>query len=148
MRIAAFDPGGTTGWAEYVNNSRVKAQITHGVIENGLQGFLAWESDVLLNADVIVIEDFVVEPGFVGRPDASEIIGAIVAMAALLGKPVYRQLRSQKATLVRGSEAARFRWLRAHGFDGMTHELDAVTHILVRLKNMGDRAAYEKFWSN
>lgn len=106
--------------------------LASGVISNGLEGFMAWWSLACpQNYSRLVLEDFVVRPQFVGRPIPSEIIGAAVA---LTHARVVRHMPSMKATLVRGTEAQRFAWLRGHGFSGESHELDAITHALLDLR--------------
>ena len=139
MRVLALDPGGTTGWALFNNENLFSA----GVIRNGLDGFRAWTALAMPTHTHLVVEDFVVEPGFVGRPEASEIIGAAFALSPA---KKYRQLRSQKATLINGTEAERFTWLRERGFGGMTHELDAVTHALLFLRRMNHVPTIKKYW--
>lgn len=141
MHVLALDPGGTTGWALFRNEEF----ISGGVIPNGLTGFLAWTSLAMPDHTHLVIEDFVVEPGFVGRAEASEIIGAAIALSPA---GAYRQLRSQKATLVRGTETERFNWLRKRGFGGMTHELDAITHALIFLRRSGHLPTVIKYWGS
>lgn len=139
MRVLALDPGGTTGWALFHDEEFVSG----GVIPNGLEGFLAWTALAMPAHTHLVVEDFVVEPDFVGRAEASEIIGAAFALSPA---KKYRQLRSMKATLVRGTEAHRFFWLRERGFGGMTHELDAVTHALLLMRRMNFAPVIRKYW--
>lgn len=144
-----FDPGETTGWCVWIG----PRPLAQGEIPGGLMGFLEWvEVHGLRDADEVVVENFVVQPDFVGTPVASEIIGAIYA---IWGRwtPIVRQLRSDKATLFhqrhRGNkgETERFNWLRDRGFTGSSHELDANTHILKRLKTIQDRDALCKYWN-
>lgn len=142
MRILGFDPGGSTGWSYFEDENKVAG----GAIHDGLTGFLAWSSLTrwIDQATMIVVENFVVKPEFVGVPEASEVIGSIITQACC---PVYRQMPSQKATLVKGTEVERFAWLRAHGFNGSTsHELDADTHVLLRLRAMNHRPTLQKYW--
>lgn len=139
MRLLALDPGETTGWALFKNENL----IDQGVIPNGLDGFLEW---TMPKHDVLVVEEFVVEPSFVGRAAASEVIGSAITRS---GKRPIRQMRAIKATLVAGSETARFNWLRAKGFSGMSHDLDAITHGLIALRRLPQTqlATYKKYFA-
>lgn len=142
-RVIALDPGETTGWALFFDHELINS----GEISEGLDGFLEFN---LPWADVIVVEDFVVEPGFVGRAVASEVIGAVALEARRFRPKVWllRQSRSDKATITGGSltESQRFEWLRERGFSGSSHELDAITHGLIHLKRRRNRNALKKYW--
>ena len=138
MIALAIDPGDSTGWARMADNGDL---IDQGVIPNGLDGFLAWP---MPEHDILVVEEFIVEPDYVGRAVASEIVGAAIARTTAR---VIRQLRSMKATLVRGSESQRFAWLRARGFDGMSHDLDAITHALLYFRRSGNVAVYDRYFA-
>lgn len=140
MKILAIDPGEATGWALFDNENLV----SQGTILGCAEGFLAWASLAMPGHELLVIESFIVEPGFVGRAHASEVIGVALAMSP--AKKVF-QSRGQKATLVRGTETERFNWLRSFGFSGVSHELDAISHCLIRLKLMGNKAAVQKYWT-
>lgn len=140
MRTFGLDPGGTTGWSLFDR----EIKIDGGIITGGYSGFLRWARTDMPQHDRIVVEEFVVQPDFVGRAEASEILGAAFALSP--AEEQYRQLRSLKATLVKGTESERVAWLRAHGFEGMIHELDADTHILILLKRLGDKAAFHRYW--
>lgn len=140
MRVLGLDPGGEhTGWALFNGAD----YIASGVVEDGLHGFLSWWHIACPSHAKIIIEDFVVEPSYVGRATPSEIIGAVIALSPA---PVIRQLRSMKATLVRGTESERVKWLNAHGINGQIHALDAATHVLCFLKRSGDKGTVQKYW--
>lgn len=138
--ILAIDPGGTTGWALFHGCDLIAC----GEIPGGRNGFKEWALASMPAHDALVAESFIVEPDFVGRADASEVIG--VAYALSKAKVFREQLRSAKATLVRGSETHRFNWLRERGFDGSTHTLDAITHALLYLRAIGDADAVRRYW--
>lgn len=140
MRILGLDPGETTGWALFLGEKRIDG----GTITGGLLGFIEWAKTDMPEHDVLVVEAFVVEPSFVGTPVAAEILGVAFALSGADKK--YRQLRSQKATVIRGSEAERNAWLRSHGFDYIIHEMDAIVHVLVYLKRIGHKPAYWLYW--
>ena len=141
MRVLALDPGETTGWALFHG----EILIEHGVISEGRNGFIKWAKTQMPEHDVLVMESFIVQPDFVGRADASEVIGAAYALS---DAPIKReQLRVSKMTLMRGDEKARFGWLRDRGFTGMTHELDAVTHALLYLRATGHKPTYLRYWA-
>lgn len=136
-----LDPGESTGWALFVEENLVDC----GVITGGRDGFIEWAKTQMPYHDVLVVESFIVQPDFVGRADASEVIGAAYALSQA---PVKReQLRSAKSTLVRGDETKRFNWLRDRGFTGVTHVLDAITHGLLYLRAISHKPAYEKYWA-
>ena len=139
--ILALDPGETTGWAVF-RGADLEAS---GEMPYGLMGFLR-QYRLLPDHEVIVVEDFVAEPNFVGRPTPSEIIGAVTALSS--HRTVFRQARSRKATITGGNltESQRFAWLRERGFSGSSHELDAITHALIFLKHGRDSHALKKYW--
>lgn len=141
MRILGLDPGETTGWSLFLEEKR----IAGGTITGGLLGFIEWAKTEMPDHDVLVVEAFVVEPGFVGTPVAAEILG--VAFALSPAEKKYKQLRSQKATVIAGSEAQRNAWLRTHGFDFIIHEMDATVHVLLYLKRIRHKAAYLRYWA-
>lgn len=141
MRILGLDPGETTGWALFIGEKR----IAGGTIPNGRDGFLEWARTEMPPHDVLVVEDFVVQPSFVGTPVASEVIG--VAWALSPAEKKVKQLRALKATVIDGSEADRNAWLRSIGFDFIIHEMDATVHVLVYLKRIRHKPAYMLYWA-
>lgn len=140
MRILGLDPGETTGWSLFLEEKR----IAGGIITGGLDGFIKWAKTEMPAHDVLVVEAFVVEPSFVGTPVAAEILG--VAFALSPAEKKHRQLRSQKATVIRGTEAERNAWLRSLGFDFIIHEMDATVHVLIYLKRIGHKPAFWRYW--
>lgn len=140
VRVLALDPGESTGWALFKDEEMLQC----GVISSGLNGYLSWAALAMPVHDVLVVEEFIVEPDYVGRAYASEIVGAAVALSPAR---IVRQLRSMKATLVRGTEAQRFAWLSERGFTGESHALDAITHALLYLRRSGNKAAVRKYWA-
>lgn len=140
MRILGLDPGQSTGWALFL----AEKLIASGVITGGRDGFIEWAKTEMPQHDVLVVESFIVERDFVGRSDASEVIGAAFALS---DAPIKReQLRSAKSTLINGTQTQRFAWLREQGFEGVSHALDAITHVLLYLKAIGHKPAYWRYW--
>lgn len=140
MIILGLDPGQTSGWALFHGEILIQC----GAITGGRNGFIEWAKTEMPPHEVLVVESFIVEPSFVGRADASEVIGAAFALSNASIKR--EQLRASKATLVKGDQTTRFNWLRARGFTGMTHELDAITHVLLYLKAIGHKGAFYRYW--
>lgn len=142
-RILGADPGGTTGLALFVGPD---LEWT-GEAPNAMEGMIEFiRSGELPDFDAIVLESFIVEPDFVGRAHASEVIGVLVAHARSIGAEVWFQSRSQKALVKRGTEAERFRWLRSMGYVGSSHVLDAITHALLRLRREKNRDVVQRHW--
>jgi len=138
-----MDPGENTGWA-YFEDADLVAQ---GTIPNAADGVVETLRPRLLPAyDRLVLEAFIVQPDFVGRAHASEVIGVMIRDAYENRAPYSFQLRSQKAVVTRGTEAERFAWLRSHGFSGSSHELDAITHGLLRLRLEKHKPTVMRYW--
>lgn len=152
----AIDPGLSTGWAEWVDN-QPKEQ---GTITGGLKGFIEfvrspacrWRKGV----PTLIIEDFIVEPDYVGVAWSSEVKGAAIAL--IPHDRLVIQKRSDKATLfghrvngkrVKGQagETLRFNWLRDRGLAGTAHELDAHTHVLVYEKRQENAELLARYWN-
>lgn len=140
MITLGLDPGDSTGWALFDEEKRIGG----GVIINGRDGFIEWAKTEMPRHDVLVVEDFVVQPDFVGTPVSAEVIGAAYALSDAPRK--VKQLRSAKATVIAGTEAQRNAWLRSLGFDFIIHEMDATVHVLVFLKRIGHKAAFWRYW--
>lgn len=151
MRIGrlGIDPGETTGIAYAIEEEIIWSKE----VPNGLEGFIHWwKHDRWDDPDEVIIENFVVEPDFVGVPVASEIIGALHVLYR--GK-IVRQQRSDKSSLYNqkkkgeAGEAERFEWLEQRGFSriGKGHNLDAVTHVLIRLKRLRHMGAWKRYWT-
>lgn len=142
-RILGGDPGGTTGLALFEGADLVGTSE----VPNAMDGMIEFiESGQMPQFDVLVLESFIAEPDFVGRVHASEVIGVLVAHARSIGAEVYFQSRSQKALVKRGTETQRFQWLRALGYTGSSHELDAITHCLLRLRREKNIVVIRKHW--
>lgn len=148
-----IDPGETTGWAVFKDE---ELDAT-GIITGGVEAFIEWANSAIYFRSVaeIIIEDFDID-GTITGTWSSEIIGAVRALRRPAHQKLFVQKRAAKTELigVRGltgdqAEAKRFAWLKAHGFEdaGGGHNLDAVTHVLVRLKRGRDRAAYRRYWA-
>lgn len=137
------DPGETTGLALFAGSDLAWTQE----VPNGVVGMIEFiESGAMPEYDVLILESFIVEPDFVGRAFASEVIGALMSHAASIGAEVYFQSRAQKSLVKRGTEAERFAWLRSHGYEGSSHVLDAITHCLLRLRREKNVQIVRKHW--
>lgn len=142
-----IDPGESTGIAFFYGSEFDSSETVTG----GVDGFISWwhRMGISDKIDEIVMEDFIVEPSFVGRAEPSEIIGVVRAMWT--GK-ITIQKRSDKATMFRqvfsGSkgEMERKAWLAERGLHFTTgHEMDAATHVLVAKKR--DIKFWNKYWA-
>lgn len=146
--VLVLDPGFHTGWSRWLNG----VLIGQGVIEGGLDGFIAWANSHATGCEVLVIEDFIAQPDFVGRVWASEVKGAAIAL--IPHDRLVIQKRSDKSSLFgqkfkgEKGETERFNWLRARGFAGISHELDAITHGLVFYKREEHPAVWPRIWRN
>lgn len=142
-RLLAMDPGEATGWAYFVDGEL----DSQGTIYNAADGVSeALDNRLIPGYTRLVLEAFIVQPDFVGRAHASEVIGVMIRDAHDNRAPYSFQLRSQKAVVTRGTEAERFAWLRSHGFSGSSHELDAITHGLLRLRLEKHKPTVMKYW--
>ena len=135
--------------------------MLQGVIPNGVDGFMV--STVmpdeffraLMAADIVVYEDFEID-GTITGSWASETIGALKMHLFAMTRPApVRQTRRDKATLfgqkaptTEKRQTERFNWLRDRGFEGVSHELDAITHALVYIKRQGHKPTIDKYWRN
>lgn len=147
-----IDPGGTTGIAIFSDVELVECEAVMG----GFDGFMEWwrskrGADWAMIADALVVEDFIVEPDFVGRAYPSEIIGAI---RALWSGELIVQPRSAKSTLFNQvftgdkGEMERAAWLKERGLTFFTpHEMDAATHVLVERKRARDMEFWRRYWA-
>jgi len=144
MRILNADPGNTTGWAYFVDGELVD----QGIIDNGVEGAIEWVmSGRMPEHDLLVLESFIVEPDFVGRAFASEVIGVLMLASRQSGaQHQVFQSRAQKRVVVNGDETYRFNWLRDRGFTGTSHELDAISHGLLRLRLQGNKEIVKRYW--
>lgn len=150
MLAVAIDPGLSTGIAWFHNEELIRQETVY----RGIDGWLDWWNSTVWPGmpDRIIYEDYISDGSTTGRVWSSEIIGAIRTLD-WGGAAVIRQLRSDKATLFgqkfkgEAGERERFEWLRARGFDGTDHELDAISHALVDMKRRKAPNALRKYWS-
>lgn len=138
--LLTLDPGGTTGWAfgEWRDGEEYSV-IEHGMIPNGLAGFLNWWSEdhiALDYLDVIVSESFQLR-GKVVNPDVTplRVEGALAVLAP-------RTIYQQPLMKVHASDAI----LRAYGlwWPGAGHDRDAARHALAYLKLQGHMPTIRK----
>lgn len=142
-----IDPGNTTGFAFFADWKL----CGHGEIPGGVEGFIAWWNSLNISDYKLelIVENFVVEPSFVGVPVASEIIGAI---KALWDGPMQIQQRSYKASLFHqkkpgdAGQSERIAWLKERGLEfESTHAMDAATHVLVNQKR--NPQFWARYWA-
>lgn len=141
--VLGADPGETTGLAAFAGGKLAWAAEVPNAMD-GMIEFIA--TDQLPRFDLLVLESFIVEPDFVGRAHASEVIGVLVAHARSIGAEVVLQSRSQKRLVKNGTETERFRWLRSLGYTGSSHILDAITHCLLRLRREKNVEVIKRHW--
>lgn len=142
-----LDPGFHTGWSLWRDGELIR----QGVVEGGLDGFIRWARSWNFSLGTLVIEDFIAEPNFTGRAWASEVKGAAIAL--IPHERLIIQKRTDKSTLFgqkfkeQKGETERFEWLRAHGFTGVSHELDAITHGLISYKRERHPLVLARYWN-
>lgn len=107
-------------------------------------------------AKVVVYEDFAID-GTITGSWSSEVIGALkMYQAQNSTAPLVKQTRQNKAALfghqaedTQKRETERFNWLRERGFDGQSHELDAITHALFYIKKRALHVpTIKKYWTD
>lgn len=124
------DPGLSTG-ISLLRDSELTGSWTTFM---GVDGFVDWWADNSPPRDAtFVIEDYVSDGTVNGQVWSSEVIGALYALHR--GK-IARQLRSAKAGLIRGTEAARNTWIDER-FPGLPdqHQRDSICHALLYERN-------------
>lgn len=143
LTVMALDPGRSTGWVivEFRHDQHHPMQLVGGTVEGELEEQLARLYDAYRRhePDMIVIEDFIPDGTITGREAtySTLIIGALKGiMWANYGAPIILQPRSDKASLLNGTETQRYNALRKAGYTGTGHELDAITHALVYTKRL------------
>lgn len=118
MKLVSFDPGKTTGFC-----------VFQGIDVTNV-GTKAWETEVLdwineLQADLFVVEDFLIQTDRLDRwnkGEALQVIGAIKARARMIGCPVVLQQPSVKPVA--------YKWLKMEYKKGKAnmHHMDALVH--------------------
>lgn len=152
MYLLCFDPGLATGVAIFENEKLIHQEV----IEGGAVGFVKEFPELAqqwLQKDMkFIVERFIPSEHVQGEDGihSNRIEGALMAYTDNRG--IIWQLRSDKALLFNQKnklgkgETERFQWLRAKGFKGSSHELDAITHGLVYMKRAGYEPAIRKYW--
>lgn len=152
MYFLALDPGLATGVAVFKNENL----IYQDTIESGDKGFLKEFPELYEEyrdeKHRVIVERFLPTEQIRGEDGiySNRIEGMVMVYTNNLG--IIWQLRSDKATLFNQKEklgkgeTERFRWLRAKGFSGNSHELDAITHALVYMKRISYEPAIRKYW--
>lgn len=151
-----IDPGKSTGIAWFYGPQFGGS----GQVEGGVQGFIEWlnigfGSILMAEIEEVVIEDFDID-GTRSGTWSSEIVGIMKDYAYRSGGRISLvvQKRSDKAALFNqvkkgdAGEAERFAWLKERGFEriGKGHNLDAITHVLVRGKKIDRAEFYNRYW--
>ena len=145
IRILGIDPGGTTGLALIsVDNVSAPNLIWQKQIAGGLEGFLNFHWDELLDTDIdlVVCESFTLREGVHGVDlSPTYIIGALEALYPLMPivyqapklKPLCDDTRLKKMGL----------YTPARG-----HAMDAVRHVMVYLRNTKHMPTLELGWGD
>lgn len=141
--LVAVDPGDTTGVAVISYTKGAIVNVSSYNVAGGLAGFV--DDWALLGWDpsVVVCEKFIVRPHFVGDSEALKIEGFL--SGSWCGRVVFQQPSLKGTLFPRVGEAKRFGLLRELFPDGhrpSSHELDAVTHGLLWLRNRGHQPTY------
>lgn len=136
MKLVAFDPGLTTGWALFEEGQVSK--VGESKWEDEL--FTLFKFEYIQTADLFIVEDFLLQKERNQRwtrLETPQVIGAIKLRAHQLGVPVVMQQPSIKPVA--------FKWMETEKPKGHApHYLDAVAHgnyylIKNKLKLPGSR---------
>lgn len=141
MRIAAFDPGGTTGYALLdVTKEDIKL-VDWQQIRGGLDGFIDWHTSHWHDHDTLIVcEDFILRPGVHGADiTPAFVIGAIKALNR--DSQVNLQTASQKK-LCDDSRLKRLGMYQR----GNPHANDAIRHGIIYLRNIRHLPTLKKGW--
>jgi hypothetical protein len=86
IKILAFDPGGTTGWAVVEYDEKESKLIEYGQITGGYKGFKDFYLNSGIDADVVVCESFTLRSGMPSvNLEPCYVIGVLYALE---NKPV------------------------------------------------------------
>lgn len=167
IKMLGLDPGESTGWAKGWYDAITPFTLTdRGEVLGGEEGF----KHFLLNGgaydvDIIVCEKFVLlKHEFVANTSPLVLEGILIGMHAhpesvVASVPLVWQTALDKASLINYPDSAdtadkrqrlRFQWLERFGLfkAGTAHDdsNDAITHLLVYLKNADHRPTMMKHW--
>lgn len=148
-RILALDPGLATGYAyAHFDEFSPLSVYETGVIPGGAFGIVNWlnsgRETPLHTADIVVCERFDIDGTITGTWSA-RVEG--VVMATLLDRQeLVFQSRDDKAALL-PTEPRRRAWLKERGFTfEATHDMDAITHLIVYLKRIRHFPTLMNYW--
>lgn len=137
MKVLAFDPGETTGWA--YTNTEAEPSMRTGT-------FPMWSAVVQLierlSPDAVIVEIFTLYAWAAQSQTWStfptvEVIGVIKFVCEQHHVPVRMQPASDAKAL----------WLRKALVRGSMHEMDAQKHVLAFLKREGLHEGYRKYYT-
>lgn len=135
--IIALDPGQTTGFAVFVNDGEY---VGSGTIGDSIWGFINdWRSVITASwrPDVVVSERYLPDGSVRGEDGvhSPRIEGYLIGQSQERHFDLIWQSRSDKASLIKGSEKTRNAWIDER-FPGVTtqHARDAITHFVVYAK--------------
>lgn len=140
MKILGIDPGLATGIALYDTATR---DLETWVTGDGIVGFSRWfnlERGRFYTSEVVALERYLPDGSVTGE-DGIHSLRIEGLLLGLVPERVTLQARSDKATVVNGSERYRNKWLLER-FPGVTtqHSKDALVHILVWLRRNDPRS--------
>jgi hypothetical protein len=136
--LLALDPGGTTGWSEWLYTDDAPVTLREwGQIPNGVHGFLSWWRS-RPEADLVVSETFRLD-GRTLKPDTTPLLveGALHALfPSWHGQPNTMKVHAPDA------------FLKAHGFwlVGQPHARDSVRHALAYAKLHKHAPSLRAYW--
>lgn len=129
MNLIAVDPGLTTGWATYGPGRGIPKWEPRVVETAGPENFmltLRTAMSRLVSPGVLVMENFVPEPGKTWQPDALHIIGYGRGLCAEFGWTLHLQMR----TIKRFSSNDKLKKLGWYTPSKGGHANDALRHLL------------------
>lgn len=136
MKLMSFDPGKTTGWAEFEDSEIVNT----GQIEGGVDGVTDFLADYPGTVDIVVVESYMV------RPDSHSVkanVGSDLETVQVYGA-IRAWARMQKAQFIRQQPqikkiAELHAGFKVKGKHDNTHWQDAVLHGVYYLVSTGRR---------
>lgn len=132
ITLLALDPGGTSGWSLWQYDALTPLRhIEHGMIGDGLRGFIRWFSDFgNWQYGEIVAEDFILD-GRTARPDTTplEILGMLEYACHQADVPLVRQRNVMKVHAPDQLLKDKGLW-----WPGAGHDRDSARHALALMK--------------
>lgn len=132
--VIALDPGQTTGFAVFAKDGEY---VGSGIIGDSIWGFINGWRSMVAKPDVVVSERYLPDGSVRGEDGVHSlrIEGYLIGQSQERQFDLIWQTRSDKATLLKGSEKDRNAWIDER-FPGVTtqHARDAITHFVVYAK--------------